>query len=105
MECEKLHWLKVGAERAEGTNTSGGRAMTGDQQLAANQLAESLVEAFIGWNQAYPTVTTDVAVHGFIDGCRRLLYQLSEHTKPDGSMEVVDEILVRLRQQLLQREP
>jgi hypothetical protein len=78
--------------------------MTGDQQLAANQLAESLVDAFIDWNQAYPTVTTDVAVHGLLDGCRRLLYQL-EHTKPGGSMEAVDEILVRLRQQLLQREP
>jgi hypothetical protein len=79
--------------------------MTGDQQLAANQLAESLVDAFIDWNQAYPTVTTDVAVHGLLDGCRRLLYQLIERTKPGGSMEAVDEILVRLRQQLLQREP
>jgi hypothetical protein len=79
--------------------------MTGDQQLAANQLAESLVDAFIDWKRAYPTVTTEVAVHGLLDGCRRLLYQLIEPTKPGESMAAVDEILVRLRQQILQREP
>jgi hypothetical protein len=46
-----------------------------------------------------------VAVHGLLDGCRRLLYQLIEPTKPGESMAAVDEILVRLRQQILQREP
>jgi hypothetical protein len=79
--------------------------MTGDQQLAANQLAEALVDAFIDWHQAYPTVTTDVAVHGLIDGCRRLLYQLIERMKPGESMEAVDETLARLRQQILQLKP